>query len=126
MPILVKNLLVALGVLAVAAIAILTSFSIVDWSAAQTALVTAESGAIIGLLSALLAHFWPATSKEPVALAATFTAAVSATLALGTGFAWWHLTTEQTSALVSFVTAVIGIGGAIVARSLVTTAETPG
>jgi hypothetical protein len=82
MPPLVKNLLVALGILAVAVIGILTSFSIVEWSAAQTTLVTAEAGAIIGLLSALLAHFWPATSKEPVALAATCTAAVSATLAL--------------------------------------------
>jgi hypothetical protein len=119
MPALVKNLLVALGVLAVAVIGILTSFSIVEWSAAQTALVTAEAGAIIGLLSAELAHFWPGTPKEPVALAATLTAAVSATLALGAGFAWWHLTAEQTSALVSLVTAVFGIGGAVVARGRV-------
>jgi hypothetical protein len=126
MPTLVKNLLVALGVLAVAVIGVLTSFGIVDWSAAQTALVTAEAGAIIGLLGALLAHFWPDTSKEPVALAATFTAAVSATLALGIGFAWWHLTAEQTSALGSLVSAVIGLGAAIVARGLVTAANAAG
>ncbi len=126
MPALIKNLLVALGALAVAVIGVLTSFSLVEWSAAQTTLVTAEAGAIIGLVSALLAHFWPSTSKEPVALAATFTAAVSATLALGAGFSWWHLTAEQTSALVSLVSAVFGIGGAVVARSLVTADTTAG
>ena len=51
---------------------------------------------------------------------------MSATLALGAGFSWWRLTAEQTSALVSLVSAVFGIGGAVVARSLVTADTTAG
>lgn len=106
----------ALGTLGVAGITLVTVFKVVDWSAAQTALVTAEAAAVTGLLTAIVAHLWPGTSKEPVALAATFTATVSATLALGAGFAWWSLTEQQTSALVAVVTAVLGVGGALFAR----------
>ena len=64
----------ALGTLGVAGITLVTVFKVVDWSAAQTALVTAEAAAVTGLLTAIVAHLWPGTSKEPVALAATFTA----------------------------------------------------
>jgi putative flippase GtrA len=119
-----KAVLGALGPLAVAVIALLTAFGIVDWSAAQTALVTAEAGALIGFVTALVAHFWPQTKQEPVALAATFTAAVSATTALGTGFGWWNLTEEQVSTLASVITAIIGVGSAMVARNIVTAPRT--
>jgi hypothetical protein len=71
-----------LGALAVALVTIVTVKG-VDWSAAQTALVTAEAAAVVGFITALVAHLRPSTSKEPVALAATFSAMVSATLALG-------------------------------------------
>lgn len=125
MPFKVKAQLVALGPLAAAIIAILTTFDVVDWSAAQTTLVTTEAGAVIGLISALVAHLWQATEKEPVAVAATFTAAVAATLALGSGFSWWHLTTDQTGVLVSLVTAVLGVGSALIARSQVTPTKRP-
>lgn len=116
---LMKPLLATLGGLAIAVIAVLTTFNVVSWSAAQTALVTAEAGAVIGLVSALVAHFWPGTQQEPVAVAATFTATVSATMALGAGFAWWTLTTDQTAALVGVVTAVIGVLTAVIARGQV-------
>ena len=124
MPYHVKALLVALGPLAAATIALLAAFSIVTWSASQTTLVATEAGTIIGLASALVAHFWPGTKKEPVALAATITAVIAATIALGTGFDWWHPTAAETSALVSLVTAVIGVGSAMIARSHVTAAQT--
>jgi hypothetical protein len=114
-----KAVLTALGVVAGAVIIVLTSFDLVDWSGAQTTLVSAEAAAMIALLTAIVSHLWPGTPKEPVALAATLTAAVSATLALGTGFAWWDWTPEQISAVVSLVTAVIGVGSATVARSRV-------
>lgn len=121
---LVKALLVALAPLAAAVITVLTVFSIVNWSAPQTALVTTEALSLIGLLSAVVAHFWRGTAKEPVALAATFTAALSATIALGTGFAWWCMTAEQTTAVVSLVTAIAGVGTAVVARGRVDAAKT--
>lgn len=120
-----KAVLVGVGALAGAVIMILTSFGIVGWSAPQTTLVTAESAALVGLASAVVAHLWPGTKKEPVALAATFTAAVSATIALGTGFGWWNLTAEQTTALVSLVTTIIGVGTALGARQQVTAGVTP-
>jgi hypothetical protein len=101
-------------------ITLLTVFEAVDWSAAQTALVIAEAGAVTGLLTALVAHLTPTTSKEHVALAATFTATVSATLALGSGFDWWTLTEQQTAAVGGVVTAIIGVGGAVFARQHVT------
>lgn len=125
MPARVRAVLAALGPLAVAVIVVLTVFQLVDWSKAQTALVTAEAGAIIGLVIAVVAHFWPTTKKEPVALAATFTAALSATIALGTGFGWWDLTKDENSALVGLVSAIFGIGGALLAREKVTSATTP-
>ena len=109
-----------LGTLAVALITIVTVFKVVDWSAAQTALVTAEAAAVAGFLTALVAHLMPGMSKEPVALAATLTATVSATLALGSGFGWWSLTEQQTSAVAGVLTAVLGVGGALIARHHVT------
>ena len=110
----------ALGTLAVALLTIVTVFRAVTWSAAQTALVTAEAAAVAGFVTALVAHLIRGTSREPVALAATFTATVSATLALGSGFGWWSLTEQQTSAVAGVVTAVLGVGGAVFARNRVT------
>jgi len=95
-------------------------FKVVHWSPAQTALVTAEAAAVVGLTTALIAHLMPGRPKEPVAVAATFTATVSATLALGSGFGWWSLTEMQTSAVAGVVTAVLGVGGAVLARRHVT------
>jgi hypothetical protein len=68
----------------------------------------------------------PATANEHVALAATCTATVSATLAIGSGFGWWHLTKQQTSAVGGVVTAVLGVGGAVLARPHVTAETSPG
>jgi hypothetical protein len=85
-------------------------FKVVDWSAAQTAFVTAKAAATAGLLAALVAHLMPGTSRQPVAFVATFTAKVSATLALGFGFGSWFLTEQQTSAVAGVVTAVLGVG----------------
>jgi hypothetical protein len=113
-------LFLALAALATAGITVLTVFDIVHWSKAQTALASTEAGAVVAFLAAVTLHFLPTTKNEPVALAATFTAAISATLALGTGFLWWHLTANEVSALVAVVTAVIGVGTAIGARGVVT------
>jgi hypothetical protein len=115
-----KAVVGALGTLAVAFLTIVTVFKAVDWSAAQTALVMAEAAAVAGFVTALVAHVIRGTSPEPVALAATFTATVSATLALGSGFGWWSLTEQQTSAVAGVVTAVLGVGGAVFARDRVT------
>ena len=98
------------GALVLASITIITVFKVVDWSAAQTALVTFEGAAVAGFFTALVAHLRVGTSKEPVALAATFTAMVSATLALGSGFGWWSLTEQQTSAVAGLFTALLGWG----------------
>ncbi len=116
----VKSLLAALGGVAVAVITLLTSFSVVHWSAAETGLATAEAAAVIGFLSACVAHFWHGTQKEPVAVAGTFTALVAATLALLSGFHVWTLTQEEISALLGLVTAVLAVGAALFARGKVT------
>ena len=115
-----KTVVGGLGALVVALLTIVTVFKAVYWSAAQTALVTAEAAAVGGLITALVVHLAPGTSKEPVALAATLTATVSATLALGSGFGWWSFTEQQTSAVAGVVTAVLGVGGALFARHHVT------
>src|SRR5437588_12479681 len=91
-----RAVVAALGTLAVGLITIVTVFKVVDWSAAQTALVTAETAALAGLLTALVAHLRPGTAREHVALAATFTATVAATLAVGSGFGLWSLTEQPT------------------------------
>ena len=104
------------GTLVVATITLLTVFEAVAWSAPQTALVVAEAAAVTGLVAAIVAHMTPATKKEPVALAATFTATISATLALGSGFSWWSMSEEETSAVVGVVTAVVAVGAAVLAR----------
>ena len=115
-----KTVVGGLGALVVAFLTTVTVFKAVNWSAAQTALVTAEAAAVAGLITSLVAHLAPGTSKEPVALAATLTATVSATLALGSGFAWWSFTEQETSAVAGVVTAILGVGGALFARHHVT------
>jgi hypothetical protein len=67
----------------------------------------------------LTLHLLPTTKREPVAVAATFTAAVSATLALGTGFVWWHFSPVEIAALVGVLSAMIGVGSAVLARQSV-------
>ena len=111
-----RAVIATFGALVVATITLLTVFEVVAWSAAQTALVVAEATAVTGLVAAIVAHLTPATKKEPVALAATFTATISATLALGSGFAWWSMSEEETSAVVGVVTAVVAVGGAVLTR----------
>jgi hypothetical protein len=84
----VKAVFIALAALATATITLLAVFQVVHWTTSQLALAGTDAGAILALASALSLHLLPRTKREPVALAATFTAAVSATLALGTGFVW--------------------------------------
>jgi hypothetical protein len=115
----------AIGTVAAAVISLITSLGAVDWSAAQISLVTAETAAVIALVTAILAHFWPNTQQQPVAVAGACTALITATLSLGTGFAWWTFTQAQSSAMVAVVSAVIGLGSALFARSMVTAKKTP-
>jgi hypothetical protein len=115
----------AIGTLAAAIIGLITSLGAVDWSAAQISLVTAEVAATIAFLTAIITHFWPDTKKQPVAVAATLTAFLTATLTLGTGFAWWSFTAAQASALVAVVSSIIGVGSGLIARNLVTADKTP-
>src|SRR5919107_1028817 len=61
-----KPVIAALGAFAASVIVFLTAFTVVAWTPAQTALVTAETGAILGFLAAVLAHLKPATAKEYV------------------------------------------------------------
>lgn len=114
-----KPVIGSIAGLAASVIALLPALNIVHWSAGQTALVSAEAAAVLGLVTAVVTHFWPGTSKEPVALAATLTAWATATCALGGGFAWWQLTEAQSSALVAVVAAAVGVIGAVAARSKV-------
>jgi drug/metabolite transporter (DMT)-like permease len=115
-----KGLAAALGTLAAAIVALLKVFDAVDWTDAQTALVLAEAAAVISLATAIWAHFRRNTPKEPVVVAASVTALITATIALGAGFSWWNWTTEQTSAVLSAVTAVSGVLSALLARAVVT------
>jgi hypothetical protein len=114
-----QHVLAAAGALATAIITLLPALNVVDWSAPQTALVLAEAAAGIAFVTAAAAHLWPGTPHEPVALAASFTALVTATLTVGTGFSWWHLTQQQTSAMVAVVAAAIGLVTAVFARGAV-------
>lgn len=120
-----NKMLAPLVALVPAVIGVLTVFQTVDWTPAQTTLVTTESGAVMGFAWAVLAHFWPGTQQQPVAMAATFTALSSATVALGAGFEWWHWTGEQMAAINGLMTAVVGVGTALLAHNLVRADATP-
>lgn len=113
------KLLAPLAGLITAVIAVLTVFETVHWTSAQATLVTTEAGAALGFLWAVLAHLWPDTQQQPVAVAATFTALASATVALGAGFEWWHWTGEQMAAVNGLVTAFVGVGTALLAHNAV-------
>ena len=121
----IAALLAGLAALTGAVIGLMTSFNAVHWTPAQTTLVAAEAAALWALASAVTAHLWPGTKKEPVAVAGTLTAFVSATLSLGIGFAWWQLTQEQDASLISLVTAIVAVVSALVARNTVTADTTP-
>ena len=117
--------LAGLTVLTGAVIGLITSFNVAHWTSAQTTLVATEVAAFWALAAAVTAHLWPQTKKQPVAVAGTVTAFVSATLSLGIGFAWWHLTQSQNASLISLVTAIVAVASALVARSTVTAGTTP-
>ena len=121
----IAALLAGLTALTGAVIGLMTSFNAVHWTSAQTTLVATEVAAFWALASAVTAHLWPQTKKEPVAVAGTVTAFVSATLALGIGFAWWQLTQSQNASLISLVTAIIAVVSALAARSAVEAGTTP-
>lgn len=123
-----QAVLVAVGApggLAAAVIVWMTAFQIVSWTDFQTALVTAEVAAIIGFFGALVGNYWQESSKEPVALAATFTATLAATLALCNGFGWITWSQDQITAVLGVFTAFLGVGAAFFARSRVQAAATP-
>jgi hypothetical protein len=87
--------------------------------------VATEVAAFWALASAVTAHLWPKTKKQPVAVAGTLTAFASATLSLGIGFAWWQLTGPQNASLISLVTAIVAGVSALFARNAVTAETTP-
>jgi hypothetical protein len=120
-----KSVIGAVAALAASIISLLTTFNAVHWTPTQTSLVSAETAAVVALFVALIAHFWPGTAQEPVAVAASFTAFVLATLTLGTGFLWWSLSKEQIAALVAVLSTAIGLGAALIARSSVDAKKTP-
>jgi hypothetical protein len=115
----IAALLAGLTALTGAVIGLMTSFNAVHWTSAQTTLVATEVAAFWALASAVTAHLWPQTKKQPVAVAGTVTAFVSATLAAGIGFAWWQLTQSQNASLISLVTAIVAVASALAARSTV-------
>jgi len=121
----ITALLAGLTALTGAVIGLITSFNAVHWTSAQTTLVAAEVAAFWALAGALTAHLWPQTKKQPVAVAGTVTAFVSATLSVGIGFAWWQLTQPQNASLISLVTAIVAVASGLAARSTVTADTTP-
>jgi hypothetical protein len=119
-------LLAALTGLTGAVAGIVTSFEVVHWTPAQTTLVGTEIAAFWAFAGAVAAHLWPQTKKQPVAVAGTVTALVSATVALGIGFTWWRLTEAQNASLISLVTAIVAVVvSALAARATVTADTTP-
>lgn len=120
-----NKMLAPIAALVTAVISVLTVFQAVAWTPAQTTVVTTEAGAALGFIWSVLAHIWPGTQKQPVAMAATFTALATSTVALGSGFKWWHWTGEQMAAVDGLVTALVGVGTALVARNLVSADTTP-
>jgi hypothetical protein len=121
----IAALLAGLTALTAAVIGLMSSFDAVHWTSAQTTLVATEAAAFWALACAVAAHLWPQTKKHPVAVAGTVTAFVSATLSVGTGFTWWHLTQPQNASLISLVTAVVAVVSALVAMNTVQADTTP-
>jgi hypothetical protein len=118
------GLLGGLAVLTGAVIGLITSFNAVHWTSAQTTLVATEIAAFWAVAAAVTAHLWPQTRQQPVAVAGTVTAFVSATISLGIGFAWWQLTQSQNASLIGLVTAIVAVATALAARSRVTARTT--
>jgi len=121
----IPALLAGLTALTGAVIGLITSFNAVHWTPAETTLVATEVAAFWALAGAVTAHLWPQTKRQPVAVAGTVVAFVSATLSLGIGFAWWQLTQSQNASLISLITAVVAVAAALAARSTVTAGTTP-
>ena len=87
--------------------------------------IAALLGGLTALTGAVTAHLWPGTKQQPVAVAGTVTAFVSATLSLGIGFAWWQLTQSQNASLIGLVTTLVAVASALVARNEVKAGNTP-
>lgn len=124
LPARVGALLAALTGLTGALVGMATSFEVVHWTPAQTTLAGTEIVAFWAFTGAVAAHLWPQTKRQPVAVAGTVTALVSATLSLGIGFTWWRLTEAQNASLISLVTAVVAVVSSLAARTTVTPGTT--
>jgi hypothetical protein len=125
LPAKIAALLAGLTALTGTVIGLMTSFNAVHWTSAQTTVVATEAAALWALAGAVTAHLWPQTRKQPVAVAGTVTAFVSATLSLGIGFSWWQLTQSQNASLIGLVTAIVAVASALAARSTVWADTTP-
>lgn len=115
----VHMLFAAFGTLGAATVGFVTSFEIVEWTAAQTTLVLTTGAAFFAFAAAVIAHVFPRTKKQPVAIAGAFTAFVSCTVSMGAGFSWWDVTEAQNAALGALITAIVAVASAVFARSAV-------
>ena len=124
LPARVGALLAALTGLTGAVVGMATSFEVVHWTPAQTTLAVTEIAAFWAFTGAVAAHLWPQTKRQPVAVAGTVTALISATLSLGIGFTWWQLTETQNASLISLVTAIVAVVSSLAVRTTVTAGTT--
>lgn len=103
-----------------AIITMLITTGVAHWTDPQKAAAFVEVNVVVAMVIAIYAHFDPATSKEPVALASTFTALVTATLLLLVAFAIVHWTRAQVDTIVGTTTAVVALVTLLLARNSVT------
>lgn len=108
-----------LGLIAAVVIALTTSHA-VDWTAAQTTLVSVTAGAAGAFVLALYFHLKPGTSKEPAAIGASFTALVVSVLYLLDGFDVTHFGKDTIIAIGGAVTAGVLVFATALTRSVVT------
>ncbi|MFW0794943.1 hypothetical protein AAFP30_14120 [Gordonia sp. CPCC 205515] len=113
------SILAALTVFSTAVFGLCTSFEIGHWTAPQITLIGTELAAFWAFVTAVVAHRAKSTKDQPVALAGTVTALLTATLSLAAGFRWWHFTEAQNAAVTGMLTALIAVVSALVARHFV-------
>lgn len=108
-----------------AIIVVLTTTGAVHWSGEQITLVSVEAAAGGAFVLAVFWHQNAGTSKEPVAVGASLTALILATLYLLNGFDVTHFTGDAITAIGGASTAGVLLVTAAFARDNVTAPVTP-
>jgi uncharacterized membrane protein YfcA len=114
-----KRIATALLAVVIPVLAVLAAFNVVDIDSDQTQLAYVFVAAVVWFVVAVIAHFRPDTTDEPVQLGTSFTAVVAAGMGALNGFDVTHLSGDQMAKVMGAIAVLLAFGVSWAQRSAV-------